>query len=146
MVAVRVAQVLKVQGKSESLVVLVDAEGRRALPIGIGDAEAAAIALGLAHVAVPRPMTHDLLMNVIDQLGGRVERVLIHDLRGSTFIGQLEIASSVGVLEVDCRPSDGVAVAVRAGCPILVDEGVLERAGVEPDAMPPESEEPPTWD
>ncbi|MDI3318058.1 MAG: bifunctional nuclease family protein [Bacillota bacterium] len=142
----RVLELVTVEGERSHILVLVDEEGRTALPITIGSGEAEAIAIGMSGAQPPRPLTHDLLLRVVEELGGRIQRVLVHDMRGETFIGQLDVATSRGVLEVDCRPSDGVAVAVRAGCPILVDEEVLAKAGVDPDRFRGEESSPPTWD
>jgi bifunctional DNase/RNase len=148
-VPVRVAWVLEVAGKSEWLIVLLDEEGRRALPVGVGPYEAQAIVAGARKLESPRPTAHDLLATVIEQLGGTLERVVIHDLRDGAFIGQLEVRTPKGVMEIDCRPSDGMAVALRTGCPILVDEEVLDKAGVEPDRLrgsEDSPDEPRVWD
>ncbi|MDI3298342.1 MAG: bifunctional nuclease family protein [Bacillota bacterium] len=143
----RVLEVVTLGGEKSHVVVLVDEEGKTALPITIGSSEAEAIAIGMSGARPSRPLTHDLLLHVVEELGGRIEQVLVHDIRGETFIGQVDVATSHGVLEVDCRPSDGIAIAVRAGCPILADEEVLAKAGVDPDRFRGgEESSPPTWD
>jgi bifunctional DNase/RNase len=110
------------------IVVLVESEGRRAVPIVIGMAEAEAIALALQQTLVPRPRTHDLLRDVLTALGGRLERIVIHDLRESTFYALLYIRKNGTVVEVDSRPSDAMALACRTGAQIFVEEAVLEQA------------------
>jgi bifunctional DNase/RNase len=130
MVSVRLHRMVQLGDRAGWLVGLLDAEGRRLLPIRVGDGEGLHILLGLRGERLQRPLAHDLLIDVIRRLGGAVERVAIHDVHGPTFIAQLEIATPAGVLEVDCRPSDGIAVAVRARAPVVVDEQVLERAAV----------------
>ncbi len=110
----------------------------RLLPIFIGGAEAQAIALAMEEVETPRPMTHDLFKNVLDDLGIRLERIVVTELRDRTFYAQLELAGDRGTSSVSSRPSDAVALAVRTGAPIFVAESVLEVAG---HTMAPESEE-----
>ena len=119
-----------------------DGEGRL-LPIFIGGAEAQAIALAMEEVETPRPMTHDLFKNVLDDLGVRIERIVVTELRDRTFYAELELKGGNGARRISSRPSDAVALAVRTGAPIFADESVLEAAGhtVEPDE--PEGEEPP---
>jgi bifunctional DNase/RNase len=108
-------------------VLLVDGRGRR-LPIWIGKCEAIAIQLKLQGLGVARPMTHDLLCNSVERLGGRVTRLLIDDFWQSMFYAKLclEVEGSTEEMQVDCRPSDGLAMAVRLGVPILVRDDVLE--------------------
>jgi bifunctional DNase/RNase len=129
-VPVRVGRVLGGQKAARCVVVLVAESAGMALPITVGRFEGLAIARALAGVASPRPLAHDLLVRVVDELGGRVVRVVVHDVRRNVFVAQIEVASRHGVQEIDCRPSDALAVAVRVGCDIYVEEAVLERAGV----------------
>jgi len=97
------------------------------LPIWIGEAEANAIATELLGILPPRPMTHDLIKNVIVSLGGKVERVIITDLRDNTFYATIELGMENGeVLALDSRPSDALALALRSDAPIFVDEKVLK--------------------
>ena len=119
-----------------------DGEGRL-LPIFIGGAEAQAIALAMEEVDTPRPMTHDLFKNVLDDLGVRLERIVVTELRDRTFYAELELKGGNGARRISSRPSDAVALAVRTGAPIFADESVLEAAGhtVAPDEA--EGEEPP---
>ena len=110
------------------IVILRDADNQRVLPIWVGPVEANAIALQIENVAPPRPMTHDLLRNLIADLGATLERVLITDLRGNTFYAYLELRRGGQRLLVDARPSDAIALAIRAGVPVMVDTAVLEQA------------------
>jgi hypothetical protein len=122
---------------SRRLVVLQEKDVERYLPIWIGDAEADSITIKLQEMPISRPLTHDLLKNVIESLGARVVRVAISDLvdneqGGGTFIGRLILAVDGKEIEVDSRPSDAIALAVRVDAPIYVAESVLERAGIVP--------------
>ncbi len=130
MVQMELVSVGMVGGTEDHLMVLREANGNRILVISIGLMEATAIAVALEGVAAPRPMTHDLLVHVIQRLQAEMARVVIHDLRNETFIGQIELKTEKGVLEIDCRPSDAVALAARTGAPIFVTEGVLEAAAI----------------
>jgi bifunctional DNase/RNase len=127
-VRVEVFQVGRVQGSSDHLLLLKATDEDRVLPIQVGPFEAMSIAMGVSGVAAPRPMPYDLLANVITRLGGSLERVVIHDVRDGAFIGQLEIGTRNGIIEVDCRPSDAVALAVRTESPIFVTEDVMNQA------------------
>ncbi len=108
--------------------ILKEAEGDRKLPIIIGSYEAQAIALEMEGVTPPRPMTHDLLKSVIDAFGSYLSEVYINDLKEGTFYAKL-IFEEDG-LEIDSRPSDAIALAVRCGAPIYVSEEVMEEAGI----------------
>jgi hypothetical protein len=106
-------------------------EGGRELPIWIGPFEAQAIAVELHHVPAKRPQTHDLMKELVATLGGRVERVVIEDLREGTYLARLELAGQDGTpLRVDARPSDAIALAVRAKGAIFVEERVFERTAL----------------
>jgi bifunctional DNase/RNase len=111
------------------IVVLKDDEEKFFLPIWVGIFEANAIALQLENITTPRPMTHDLLRNMIEELNARVLRVVINDLRESTFFAQIRLAIGTDrTLEVDARPSDAIALALRTEAPIFVAQSVLEQA------------------
>jgi len=110
------------------IIVLRDREGDRVLPIWVGVFEANAIALQIENIATPRPMTHDLLRNVIADLNGRVERVVVSDLRENTFYALIYVATGTDVVAVDARPSDAIALALRTQAPILVEEHVIDNA------------------
>jgi uncharacterized protein len=115
------------------VVFLKEVHGERHLPIWIGDFEAQAIAMELQGVASPRPLPYDLMKALIGDLDGRVERVLVTDLSQDVFFARIVIRLPNRTVEVDSRPSDAIALAVRTGAPILVDESVMERAGVSLD-------------
>jgi len=110
------------------LVVLKDEADKFFLPIWVGIFEANAIALQLENVSTPRPMTHDLLKNMIADLDARVSRVVISDLRDSTFFAQIRLITGSKTLEVDARPSDAIALALRTEAPIFVAQSVLDQA------------------
>jgi bifunctional DNase/RNase len=112
-------------GQAKSLFVLLSSNDRR-LPIVIGPYEAQAISLPLDNAQPDRPMTHDLLRTVIERLDGSVDRIVIDDLWNGTYYAKLYLKSSQGELEVDTRPSDAIALAVRFGAPVFVAEGLLE--------------------
>jgi bifunctional DNase/RNase len=117
----------------QRVVILKEKDADRYLPIWIGPAEADAIAVRLQEVAVARPLTHDLLRSVIDSLGANVEYVLVNDLSNDTFYARIILALDGRTMEIDSRPSDAIALAVRAQVPIFADESVLEKAGVKLD-------------
>jgi len=110
------------------IVVLKDEEEKFFLPIWVGIFEANAIALQLENVTTPRPMTHDLLRNMISELDARVIRVVINDLRDSTFFAQIRLITGGRTLELDARPSDAIALALRTEAPIFVAQEVLDQA------------------
>lgn len=114
----------------QRVVILKEKLSDRYLPIWIGPAEADAIAVKLQGVAVPRPLTHDLLNSVIDTLGGVVNSIIVNDLKNDTFFAKVIIDSSGKQMEIDSRPSDALALAVRTGVPIYADESVLDKAGI----------------
>ena len=112
------------------IVVLKDVDGDTCLPIWIGLAEATAIASALKKVELARPMTHDLLQNVVSELGGRVVRVVITELQENTFISNIEIVVGDVIKTIDARPSDAIALAVREDSQIVVSAQVLDQAQV----------------
>lgn len=113
---------------SVPIVILKDSDGSRVLPIWVGPSEASAIALQIENIAPPRPMTHDLLRDVIAALGVTVSRVIVSELKGSTFYAFLELRQGGEAILVDARPSDALALAIRARAPIFVRSEVLEQA------------------
>jgi len=114
----------------QRVVILKEKETGRYLPIWIGPAEADAIAVKLQGVDVPRPLTHDLLQSVIDSLGATVNSIIVSDLKNDTFFAKIVLSADGGVVEVDSRPSDALALAVRVGVPIYTEEVVLDQAGI----------------
>ena len=117
----------------QRVVILKEKDSDRYLPIWIGPAEADAIAVRLQEVAVVRPLTHDLLRSIIDALGATVSYILVSDLANDTFFARIAMEVDGRSLEIDSRPSDAIALAVRAQVPIYADESVLEKAGVRLD-------------
>lgn len=114
----------------QRVVILREKGSDRYLPIWIGPAEADAIALKLQGVSVPRPMTHDLLNSIISTLGASVNSIIVHDLHDDTFYAKVILDVNGKQLEVDSRPSDAMALAVRAKAPIFAMESVLDKAGI----------------
>ncbi len=114
----------------QRVVILKEKISDRYLPIWIGPAEADAIAVKLQGVAVPRPLTHDLLSSVIDTLGAIVNSIIVNDLKNDTFYAKVILDVNERQVEVDSRPSDALALAVRTGVPIFADESVLDKAGI----------------
>jgi bifunctional DNase/RNase len=112
------------------VVILKEADAERYLPIWIGPYEADAIALELQEVPVARPLTHDLMRSIIGELGAAVTHILINELRDDTFFARIVLDVNGRHAEVDSRPSDAIALAVRAKCQIFVDEMVMDKAGV----------------
>ena len=117
----------------QRVVILRENDSDRYLPIWIGPAEADAIAVKLQDLSVPRPLTHDLLREVIDKLGGSIQRILVNDLQNDTFFATITIEVNGQTEDIDCRPSDAVALAVRAKVPIFANESVLDKAGIQLD-------------
>ncbi len=107
-------------------IVLREKNGSRQFPIVIGLVEALAIDREIKEEATPRPLTHDLLNNVIREMEGRVERIVVNDLRDGTFFARLKILRNGGTIDVDSRPSDAIALAVRCSARIFVEEKVLD--------------------
>ena len=102
---------------------------RRVLPIFIGVPEAQAIALTMQNIETPRPMTHDLMKNLLDEVGAQVERITVTELREGTFFAEIILSSHGEVRTVSSRPSDAIALAIRIGSPIYAEDEVLEEAG-----------------
>ncbi len=122
------------------VVVLKEIAGNRYLPIWIGAYEADAIALEMQGVEMERPLTHDLLRSVVETLGAKVNSVLVNDIRDNTFYARIIFDANGRYAEVDSRPSDAIALAVRAKAPIFVEEEVLEQAGLRLEEPPAEGE------
>jgi hypothetical protein len=113
-------------------VLLQEKDSNRSLPIIVGSNEAQAIALYLEGVDMPRPMTHDLLINVLDSLESDIRQVRIARMKNGTFFAEIEVSNSqVGDIIIDSRPSDAIAIALRTMTPIYVSDEVMERAGID---------------
>jgi bifunctional DNase/RNase len=110
------------------IVILKDLEGKKAVPIWIGIFEASAIATEIEKIKFPRPMTHDLLNDIIKVMRGQVVRVEIPDLRNNTFFANIHLVCEGKLMVVDARPSDAIAIALRAGASIFVDENVIDKS------------------
>src|ERR1700742_2368249 len=110
------------------IVILRDKDGQKVLPIWVGIFEANAIALQIENIATPRPMTHDLLRNVITDLEGQVDRVVVCDLKDNTFYAIIHLTVKGERVAIDARPSDAIALALRTRSPILVEEAVIQNA------------------
>ena len=117
----------------QRVVILRVKDSDRYLPIWIGPSEADSIALKLQDVSVPRPLTHDLLRSVITSLGATVQHIVVSELSNDTFFAKIVMQHNGTTMEVDSRPSDAIALAVRTDAPIFADDTVVEKAGVEMD-------------
>ena len=120
---------------SQYVVMLKEKEAERYLPIFIGPAEANAIAIKLRGETLPRPLTHDLLRNIVEMLGASVNSIRISDLMNDTFYAKIVLNVEDGQMEIDARPSDALALAVRVEVPIYAEESVLEKAGISLDKV-----------
>lgn len=114
----------------QRVVILKEKDSGRYLPIWIGPAEADAIAVRLQDITVPRPLTHDLLDSIISNLGAGVSYIVVSDLESDTFFAKIVLQVASNTMEMDSRPSDAIALAVRTGAPIFVEESVLDKAGI----------------
>jgi uncharacterized protein len=131
MVQVELSRIIIDEKRQDQVIVLKEKDGERQIPIVIGFMEASSIKIKVSGVDVPRPMTHDLLVNVMKVLGGHLQRVVIDKLVNNTFHAKLEIASKDGVSKtIDSRPSDSIALAVRLKAPIFVAEEVLQKSSL----------------
>ena len=112
--------------QDQQIIVLKEVDGERKFPIVIGSNEAMAIDRRLKSIATPRPMTHDLLANVIEAMGGSIDRIEINDLQDHTFFARIHVRQNGRTIEVDSRPSDAIALGIATVVPIYVAEHVLE--------------------
>ena len=115
----------------QPIVLLKTADGNKFLPIWIGHPEAAAILMKLQSQAPPRPMTHDLLSDMLEQLGAQVVRITVTELRENTFYAQITVQQDGTEIEVDSRPSDAIALAIRSEAPIFAADRVIEESAIE---------------
>ena len=131
MIQVELSRIIIDEKRQDQVIVLKEKEGERQIPIVIGFMEASSIKIKISGVDVPRPMTHDLLVNVMRALGGNLERVVIDKLVNNTFHAKLEIKSKDGKINmIDSRPSDIIAMAVRFKAPIFVVDEVFEKSSL----------------
>lgn len=112
------------------VVILTDGEEKRFLPIWIGVYEADAILVALEDIKVPRPMTHDLVKNMLETLKAKVDKVVIHNIKNNTFFARIHIMKDGSEFEIDSRPSDAIALGLRAGASIYVSENVIMEATI----------------
>ena len=118
-------------GSKQPIVLLKTADGNRFLPIWIGHPEAAAILMKLQGASTPRPMTHDLLTDMLQQLDAQVVRITVTELKESTFYASITVQQNGSELEIDSRSSDAIAVAIRAHAPIYAADSVIEESAIE---------------
>ena len=131
MIQVELSRIIIDEKRQDQVIVLKEKVGDRQIPIVIGFTEASSIKIKISGVDVPRPMTHDLLVNVMQVLGGSLERVVIDKLVNNTFHAKLEIKSKEGQVHmIDSRPSDSIALAVRFKAPIFVADEVLQKSSL----------------
>ena len=129
MTQVELSKIIIDEKRQEQIIVLKEKEGNRQFPIIIGFLEASSIKMKLSGISVPRPMTHDLLLSVIEGLDAKLEKLVIDNLVESTFFAKLIIKGKDGeIRSIDSRPSDGVALAVRSQIPIFVENEVIKKA------------------
>ena len=132
MIEMELTKIIIREKVNQQYIFLREKGGERTFPIVIGFYEADVINRKVRDVKTPRPLTHDLLLGVIEQLGGKLEKVVVNDLSNNTFYARLMIAKDGGMLEVDSRPSDAIALAVHVECPIFVAEKVLDEVAIQP--------------
>ena len=138
LVEVKIGALIMDPNSNSPIVVLKGVDSDTILPIWVGAFEANAIALEIEKIVPQRPMTHDLIRNLITEIGYKVVRVIITDLRENTFYALIELADESGkIVSLDARPSDAIALALRAKAPVLVEDRVFERG-----SAPPASGEP----
>jgi hypothetical protein len=113
--------------QDQQIIMLKEVDGERTFPIVIGSGEAYAIDRRLKGIPTPRPLTHDLLANIIDHLGGEISQIEINDLENHTFFARIHIRQNGNTLEVDSRPSDAIALGIATSVPIFVAEHVLDQ-------------------
>lgn len=131
MIQVELTKIIIDEKRQDQIIVLKEKGGDRQIPIVIGFMEASAIKMKISGIEVPRPLTHDLLVSTMQAMDAQLTRLIIDKIETNTFFAKLEIKRPSGETKlVDCRPSDGIAVAVRTKCPIFVDEEVLNKASM----------------
>lgn len=126
MVRMELARIMISETSDHQIIVLQEAQGQRSFPIVIGLHEAWAIDRAVKGISTPRPLTHDLLNNVIEGLGAGLSQIVINDLKNNTFYAKLMIKRDDGTIEIDSRPSDAIALAMQRKTPIFVEEKVLD--------------------
>lgn len=130
LVQVKVERVTLDTATSRFVVILKDEKHNRWLPIVVGSTEAQAIALQLENISPPRPLTHDLLRNVLNTIQIAINRIVVNDLRENTYFALIELQTNGDSTDIDARPSDAIALALRMEAPIFVEETVMQKAGI----------------
>lgn len=143
MIEVRVAHLGLDKTTNTPVVILQEQNGERVLPIWIGPAEASAIAMELAGMKFARPLTHDLLKQVIVGLGADLRKVIITKVQDNTYYAELHLYRGDAIVNIDARPSDSIAVALRLKAPIFTSEDLLERTSVDTSELSPDTTAPP---
>ncbi len=138
MIEVNVNGIFLTQSQASGII-LKEKNGERTLPIVIGEYEAQSIALGLENIKPPRPITHDLTLNILDSCGVVMDSVLITELKNNTYYAVIRLKKKLKYWDIDARPSDAIAMAVRNTIPIFVDEEVMNLGSYEPDEEEKES-------
>ncbi len=133
MIEVKIESIRASLMSEHRIVILKDTDSERLLPIWIGRCEAEAIAIRLQNVETPRPLTHDLLNNAIAEMGGEIAHITVNDLRDNTFFAQIIVKLNGRTVKIDSRPSDAIALAVRANATIFVEEHVMAEASIIPE-------------
>ncbi|MBA7688176.1 hypothetical protein ES703_96653 [subsurface metagenome] len=131
MIQVRVEKISFYPPSKGYAILLKEATGERLLPVIVGSFEAQSIALALEEVPMPRPMTHDLFCTILEDLSVEVREVVISELLEGTFYSKISLVSQMGITDVDSRPSDAIALALRVGAPIYASESVMEEASIQ---------------
>ena len=132
MIEVNVNGIFLTQSQASGII-LKEKNGSRTLPIVIGEYEAQSIALGLENIKPPRPITHDLTLNILESCGAKIDSVLITELKNNTYFAVIRLRKKLKYWDVDARPSDAIAMAVRTTIPIFVDEEVMNVGAYEPE-------------
>lgn len=141
MVRMKVKVVGLEQQTLNPVVIITDTDETGYIPILIGPSEAYAISQGLEGQKLPRPMTHDLLHNVVEAMGAKVERIVIHDLKDETYYARIQLKTVQGPKDIDARPSDAIALALRSEAPIYISDEIAARAVIANRAVDDEMEE-----
>ena len=142
-ISVRVERVTLDTSSNRFVVILKDDTYKRWLPIVVGPAEAQAIALQIENVKPPRPMSHDLMKSILESMHANVTKIIVNDLKDNTYYAIIDLKKNGTEDEIDARPSDAIALALRINAPIFVEEQVMQKAAIndEIDSIEPESDE-----